>query len=340
MKNNYYEILEVREDASLEVIKASYRILAKKYHPDKSSETSSEEQMQMLNKAYETLSNSEQRKIYDLYLIQLKKQEENSKEEELFKTTQKQIFEKERVLQAEYEKKLNKKIKEAEIKIYEKNKQENIQSFPQSNQSNSYIQNQPIYVTPPYNPNFPQQPYPYKYNKKKSTIIITFSFMMYFIILFVIVDFIFSISNFNYSKFIQNNIIDKAFINQKSLQHQNKSLSDNYNLGIKSLEEQKYKEALKYFYSSAKEGNYLAANQIGYMYLNGYGISKNPQEAYKWFKVAADKNQSEGQFYLGYLNFYGIGIDKNLKEAHYWLTLSSNQGNQDAQKLLDQINLN
>ena len=30
---NYYEVLEITETASLEVVKAAYRALAKKYHP-------------------------------------------------------------------------------------------------------------------------------------------------------------------------------------------------------------------------------------------------------------------------------------------------------------------
>ena len=31
---NYYEILEVSENASDEIIDRAYRVLAKKYHPD------------------------------------------------------------------------------------------------------------------------------------------------------------------------------------------------------------------------------------------------------------------------------------------------------------------
>ena len=38
---NYYEILEVSENASFEVIEKAYRTLAKKYHPDMNSGSNS-----------------------------------------------------------------------------------------------------------------------------------------------------------------------------------------------------------------------------------------------------------------------------------------------------------
>ena len=31
---NYYEILQVNENASIEIIEKAYKVLAKKYHPD------------------------------------------------------------------------------------------------------------------------------------------------------------------------------------------------------------------------------------------------------------------------------------------------------------------
>ena len=64
---NYYEILGVQRDATPEEIKTKFRELAKKTHPDKTKEDS-EEEMTMLNKAYEVLSDEETRKKYDTYL--------------------------------------------------------------------------------------------------------------------------------------------------------------------------------------------------------------------------------------------------------------------------------
>jgi len=66
---DYYDILEVSQKASIEVIEKAYRVLAKKYHPDIASEKMSrieaEEMMKKLNEAYDVLSNSMLRADYD-----------------------------------------------------------------------------------------------------------------------------------------------------------------------------------------------------------------------------------------------------------------------------------
>ncbi len=61
---NYYDVLGVDIDASSEEIRDKFRELAKKTHPDKTKEKS-EKEMANLNKAYEVLSDEENRKKYD-----------------------------------------------------------------------------------------------------------------------------------------------------------------------------------------------------------------------------------------------------------------------------------
>ncbi len=66
---DYYSILGVSKDADEVVIKAAYKALAQKYHPDKSqSETaaSSTKLMSDINKAYSILENKNSREKYDL----------------------------------------------------------------------------------------------------------------------------------------------------------------------------------------------------------------------------------------------------------------------------------
>ena len=66
----YYEILQVTENASNEVIKMAYKALAKKYHPDtfEGNKAVAEEMMKKINQAYTILSDPIKRKEYDASL--------------------------------------------------------------------------------------------------------------------------------------------------------------------------------------------------------------------------------------------------------------------------------
>ena len=69
MSKNYYEILNVDSNASDNVIKKSYRKLAKEYHPDKNSDDKdAEEKFKQLSVAYNTLSDKSKRQQYDYSL--------------------------------------------------------------------------------------------------------------------------------------------------------------------------------------------------------------------------------------------------------------------------------
>ena len=63
----YYEILEISEKASQEVIHMAYKALCKKYHPDvyQGDKHFAEEQIKKINEAYEILSDETQKKNYD-----------------------------------------------------------------------------------------------------------------------------------------------------------------------------------------------------------------------------------------------------------------------------------
>jgi len=62
---DYYAILGVPRDADEDAIKAAYRRLARKYHPDVSSEKDAEERFKELAEAHETLRDKEKRAAYD-----------------------------------------------------------------------------------------------------------------------------------------------------------------------------------------------------------------------------------------------------------------------------------
>lgn len=68
---NYYELLEVSQNASPEVIKAAYKSLIQRYHPDKNPGNSQiAERASQVIQAYEILSDLDKRAGYDLILQQ------------------------------------------------------------------------------------------------------------------------------------------------------------------------------------------------------------------------------------------------------------------------------
>lgn len=63
---NYYRILGLNIDAEHEEIKAAYRILAQRYHPDKGGAAA---EFQLIQEAYEILSNPLTKRTYDQDLL-------------------------------------------------------------------------------------------------------------------------------------------------------------------------------------------------------------------------------------------------------------------------------
>jgi len=69
---DYYEVLGVRKDGSPEEIRASFRRLAKKYHPDRNTSRAkwAEQKIRVIIQAYDTLMDRDSRAAYDRKLRQ------------------------------------------------------------------------------------------------------------------------------------------------------------------------------------------------------------------------------------------------------------------------------
>lgn len=65
---NHYQILEIPQTASPSEVKKAYRRLAKKYHPDLNPSLEASRKIRLINDAWEILSDSTSRNLYDLYL--------------------------------------------------------------------------------------------------------------------------------------------------------------------------------------------------------------------------------------------------------------------------------
>lgn len=69
MSKNYYETLEIEKNASEEEIRKAYKKMAIKWHPDKNlnNKEESENKFKEVSEAYEVLSDSNKKEIYDKY---------------------------------------------------------------------------------------------------------------------------------------------------------------------------------------------------------------------------------------------------------------------------------
>jgi DnaJ-class molecular chaperone len=67
MNNNFYEILELSENASVDDAKKSFRRLSMMYHPDKNKNNpDATSKFQKISEAYETLGDHDKKKEYDM----------------------------------------------------------------------------------------------------------------------------------------------------------------------------------------------------------------------------------------------------------------------------------
>jgi DnaJ-class molecular chaperone len=67
-KPNYYSILGVARTADQRTIRSAYRRLARQFHPDIANSPAAETPFLLIQEAYETLSDPEKRRQYDLAL--------------------------------------------------------------------------------------------------------------------------------------------------------------------------------------------------------------------------------------------------------------------------------
>src|SRR5215472_13276646 len=67
-KQDYYELLGVSKKATAKDIRAAFRKLARKYHPDLNpGDKAAEEKFKQLQEAYDVLSDAKKRQMYDQY---------------------------------------------------------------------------------------------------------------------------------------------------------------------------------------------------------------------------------------------------------------------------------
>ena len=93
-------------------------------------------------------------------------------------------------------------------------------------------------------------------------------------------------------------------------------------------------EAVKWYRKAAEQGNASGQSNLGYMYRNGYGVTKDYAEAVKWYRKAAEQGQVNAQYNIGLCYQYGKGVTIDYAEAVKWYRKAAEQGDADGQNHL------
>lgn len=103
--------------------------------------------------------------------------------------------------------------------------------------------------------------------------------------------------------------------------------ADNLQDGAKAFQGGQYSRALTLWRPLATQGNPVAQNNLGIMYLDGKGVPQNMSEAVRYLSLSAAAGSSLGQNNLGGLYRDGKGVPRDFARAMQWFSASASQGN-------------
>lgn len=85
--------------------------------------------------------------------------------------------------------------------------------------------------------------------------------------------------------------------------------------GERYFNERNYSAAFNAFLPEADAGDKRSQYYVGYLYLNGLGVTQNPEKALEYLNASANKNYGSAQSLLGYLYDKGEIVSLNKKKA-------------------------
>lgn len=101
--------------------------------------------------------------------------------------------------------------------------------------------------------------------------------------------------------------------------------------GVAAYKDGDFATALRAFRIAAEAGDAAAMFSLGFMYLQGEGVAKDPQEAAHWLALAAERGVAPAQHSLALLYYEGRGVEKNSAVAANYFESAALQGLGNAQ---------
>src|SRR3989344_3134348 len=107
--------------------------------------------------------------------------------------------------------------------------------------------------------------------------------------------------------------------------------TQNFEKGMYFHNQGNYPDAILWLGKAAEKGNANAQYNLGGMYANGKGVTKDEAEAVRWYRKAAEQGLALAQNDLGFMYEKGQGVIKDEAEGVRWYRKAAEQGNANAQ---------
>lgn len=95
--------------------------------------------------------------------------------------------------------------------------------------------------------------------------------------------------------------------------------------------------AFREWSAAAKRGDGIAQYNLGQLYRQGRGTTKDLAAALKWYLRAAEQGVVLAQRNVGMMYGLGIGTEKNDVEAYRWLSIAAALGDPQSRRTLDYL---
>ena len=108
-------------------------------------------------------------------------------------------------------------------------------------------------------------------------------------------------------------------------------------LGYSHSKKNRFTEAANCFTYSAEKGNYEAQCNLGAMYTEGLGVTKDPKKAFNYYLEAARAHSNDdlgANYFVASAYDFGKGVEQDAEQAFFYYQLSAEQGHETAQSNL------
>ena len=100
--------------------------------------------------------------------------------------------------------------------------------------------------------------------------------------------------------------------------------------GLAAYDAGNYRKAFQLWKPLAERGDAGVQANIGGMYRQGLGVTRNPVKAFGWYKKSAKQGVADSQAVVGSMYGFGDGVLRDIIQAYAWSNIAAAQGHAGA----------